>query len=177
MDGSFQGNDSKREAHSKLIKKWLLARAAGKTGEYGDLHIDCIDPDWKPREQWIVGGAEALQMAVALRDQHAPEFSVALGFSLTPGQNSGEFAPSTVADLIKEADASPPSLYLLTAPPESVLLRANAAASPGAEAGYFTDTDMDPSHFRDFGSIRRCHYMRFKQSHTADIFRSFVIEA
>ena len=177
MHGSFQNSHSKRAAHSKLIEKWLLSRAAEQMAEDDELHINRIDADWKPRESWIIGGAEAFQLAVALRNHHAPNYSVALVFSLKAGQNSGQLGPSTISDLIKAADASPPSLYLLTNSTGAALLNVRAAAATRVGAEHLTDTDIDTAGFKDFGPIKRCHYLEFRQSGFTDLFRTLIIEA
>lgn len=86
-------------------------RAGGNEG-YDDLHIDKIDEQWKPREVWFDGGIEALQLAVELRDLHALECTVAVGFSLLSGKPFSKFDFNKKHQLMRNVDWSPPSLYL-----------------------------------------------------------------
>jgi hypothetical protein len=64
---------------------WMLnVSQDGGIDRYDDLHIDGIDPEWKPREAWVSGGLFAFQEAVKSRDRLKPSLTVALGLSLIP---------------------------------------------------------------------------------------------
>jgi hypothetical protein len=95
-----------------VIEVWMLTVSRdGGIDRYDDLHIDSIDPEWKPREAWIGGGLLAFQDAVKVRDRLALSLTVALGLSLVP-EDLVWSEIEGFAQLRPQLDWTPPSLYL-----------------------------------------------------------------
>jgi hypothetical protein len=114
----------------KVIEQWLLAgRGTHDDERYEDLHIDRIDEQLKPREVWFDEGIETLQLAIELRDRHALEMTVALGFSLLPGKPLLKFDFKKKLQFMRYIDWTPPSLYLFPADGEPWTQAGGAHAS------------------------------------------------
>lgn len=144
----------------------LSSLEAGGCEKHDDLHIDKIDEQWKPREVWFEGGIEALQLAVELRDQHAPEFTVAVGFSLLSGKPLSKFDFNNKYQLMRHTDWSSPSLYLFKRNRE-----------PWTQAGR---ANASKAVLRDLRGVNRehplityCCYLEFKQA--KELHRSFFL--
>lgn len=135
--------------------------------KYEDLHIDKIDEQWKPREVWFEGGIEALQLAVEVRDLHAPECTVAVGFSLLSGKPLSKFDFNNKYQLMRHADWSPPSLYLFKrkGEPWTQVGRANASSK-----AVLRDLRAINS---EHPLITHCCYLEFKQA--KELRRSFFL--
>jgi hypothetical protein len=94
------------------IETWMLNISQdGGVDRSDDLHIDSIDPEWKPREAWIGGGLLAFQDAVQTRDRLAIPLTVALGLSLIPDDFVWRETVG-VSQLQPRLAWTPPSLYL-----------------------------------------------------------------
>lgn len=97
----------------QIIENWMLTISRdGGIERYDDLHIDIIDPLWKPKTAWMTGGLEAFHAATGLRDTHKLPFTVGLGLSLDTKDDIGRFGSVSTSDLQARLDWSPPSLYL-----------------------------------------------------------------
>jgi len=99
--------------HKQVIRKWMLDIVAdGGIERYDDLHIDAIDENWKPREQWTKAGIEAYRIALDLRDGHDLPFVVSVTFSLEAGERVRGVDFQTQEGFQQRLDHTPPSLYL-----------------------------------------------------------------
>jgi hypothetical protein len=96
-----------------IIQSWMHSNIKNKGYErFDDLHIDNIDRRWKAREFWIEGGFEAFRIAVDIRNQQAPNFTVVLAFALIAGKEPRGLNFHNLKQMKAELGSSPPSLYL-----------------------------------------------------------------
>ncbi len=152
----------------KAIEQWMLSNLKTRGSEkYDDLHIDKIDEQWKPREVWFDGGIEALQLAVELRDVHALEFTVAVGFSLLSGKPLSKFDFNNKYQLMRHADWSPPSLYLFGRNREPWTQAGGAHAKNKAVLRDLRAVNSEHP------LIRYCCYLEFTQA--KELHRSFFL--
>ncbi|MFL5403414.1 MAG: hypothetical protein ACJ8BF_11425 [Gemmatimonadales bacterium] len=97
----------------ELIERWMQ-QCIERQGylHFEDLHVDLIDPDYRPRENWLSSALESLGQALEIRDQHSWPYTVALGMSLVNATTRRGANFSGLNDIVEELDWSPPSLYL-----------------------------------------------------------------
>jgi len=112
MDGIFHKSNL-AGSHVQLIQAWMVTNVQNRGYERDDeLHIDRIDPAWKPREKWIDAGIEVFLIAADLRDRDQLSFTVALAFSLISQKPIAGTGIRTREELESQLDGAPPSLYL-----------------------------------------------------------------
>ncbi len=151
----------------EIIEQWMLAIVNdGGVRRFDDLHIDKIDPGWKPRQQWIEGGLEALRVALAVRDRHQLAFTVGLGFSLESGSRPIEIDFHAPEEFCERLDWSPPSVYLFHRgeEPDKQVSPANGIVR-----------DLNPA-ILGVEESARSNYLEFKQEGAAEYCRSVFIE-
>jgi hypothetical protein len=152
----------------RAIEQWTLTNIKRRGDEkFDDFHIDKIDEQWKPREVWFDGGIEALELAIELRDLHAPEFTVAVGFSLLPGKPLSKFDFSKRAQFMRSVDWSPPSLYLFRRNGEPWTRAGRANASNRAVLEDLRGINGEHP------LIAYCCYLQFKQA--KELYRRFFL--
>jgi hypothetical protein len=150
----------------KIIEQWMLTIVNdGGVRRFDDLHIDKIDPGWKPRQQWIEGGLEAHRVARAVRDRHQLPFTVGLGFSLESGSQPIGVDFHAPEEFYQRLDWSPPSLYLFHRGEEP-----SKQTAPGDRLAH-----LDPAIVGAEGNVR-CYYLEFKQDGSDEYCRSAFIE-
>lgn len=104
------------------IRDWMLATMSnGGIDRLDDLHVDAIDENWKPRDNWISAGIRAYELAVQLQSKLGLNVKVALAFSLLDGRAQ---TFGTEEEFESQLDWSPPSLYLFNAGDEQHLASA-----------------------------------------------------
>jgi hypothetical protein len=77
-----------------------------------DLHIDQIDARFRDRRTWLSGALLAFDLAIRLRDEHAPAYTIVLALSLSSEAWPIGINFRTTEELEREFNWSPPSLYL-----------------------------------------------------------------
>src|ERR1700722_1131916 len=154
--------------HEEAIEKWMLAVLENDgVHRFDDLHIDAIDPAWRPPDRWLDGGLEPLRVATVVRRRNRFPFSVALAFSLKSSSQPLGADFSTWNEFRERIDWSPPSLYFLDPDKE--------AKGPLALGG--TVKDLDPAIFNILGKGLSCYYQEFPSQEKDEYFRSVVIES
>ncbi len=151
----------------EIIEQWMLTIVNdGGVRRFDDLHIDKIDPGWKPRQQWMEGGLEAHRVALAVRDRHQLPFTVGLGFSLESGSRPIGIDFHAPEEFCERLDWSPPSLYLFHRgeEPDKQVSPANGVVR-----------DLSPAVLGAEGSAR-CYYLEFRQEGDDEYRRSVFIE-
>jgi len=158
----------------EVIQNWMLSNIKKQGYErYDDLHIDQIDQRWKARDSWIEGGFEAFRLAVDIRNQHAPSFSVVLAFSLTAGDEPQGLDFRTLQEMNAELSSSPPSVYLF-----------QKGKEPWTETGLRDGVvvadnimveNMSPDTFGSLAQTNSCYYMEFRQIEFGEYSRSIFV--
>ena len=148
----------------RVIEQWMLrVNADGEMDRYDDLHLDQIDPAWKPKATWVNAALEAHRTAVELRTAHMLDLLVVLAFSLN------ERAAYPLNDLLalEEAlDWSPPSLYLF-----------RRGAEPWRQPGFVRTEQLIPAIFGcGEGTIAALDVV-FRQRDTEELHRSIYVAA
>jgi hypothetical protein len=113
MGGHYPSNESIRD-RERVIEAWMWKTAIGPgIDRYDDLHIDQIDPAWKPRSRWITAGFEAFNIGLRCRMSLNLRFALLLAFSLTddPGPIGLNFANRR--EFEANLSLTSPSLYLM----------------------------------------------------------------
>jgi hypothetical protein len=152
----------------KIIERWLLgSREALDDERYEDLRIDKVDEQLKPREVWFDEGIETLQLAIELRDRHALDVTVTLGFSLFPGKPLLKFDFKKKLQFMRHIDWTPPSLYLFQRNGEPW-----TQAGGGHASSKIVLQDLSTIN-REHPRIVYCCYMEFKQD--AVLHRKFFL--
>jgi len=151
----------------KIIERWMLT-ILNDDGirRFDDLHIDEIDPRWKPRQEWIDGGLAAHRVALAVRDRHQLPFTVGLGFSLEAGNHPIGVDFQAREEFCERLNWTPPSLYLF-----------HRGEEPDKQANPVNDVVryLSPSVFGLEGGTR-CYYLEFRQEGADDYCRSVFID-
>jgi hypothetical protein len=174
MDGASQNSDV-GERYLKVIQAWMLANVQNRGYErFDDLHVDRIDPDWKPREKWIDAGIRAFRLAIDLRDREQLSFTVALAYSLAalkPPHRGTDFR--TREELESQLGSSPPSLYLFARGDEpwtkSSIRKADAIADS------LVVKDLPPD-FLGVAIGKRWYYIEFRQAKFDEWSRNVFVE-
>ena len=97
----------------KVIEAWMLSILQdGGIDRYDDLHIDKIDRRWNKREHWLEAGLLAFQIALPLKQKHAPDTTLSLAYSLESGEHRRGIDFHSPCELEQQFDWSSPSLYL-----------------------------------------------------------------
>ncbi len=163
-------------AREQAIESWMLAIVRdGGIARLDDLHIDVIDELWKPREMWIQAGREAILQAIALRERHRLPFKVALGFSLTSGENFTGLDFHSGDELMRQLAWSPPSLYLFEVGKEP-RTETHWAVKQGVLHSDAVVQDLDPSFLGAELLTTTCYYLEFCQTGSSEYSRSVFIE-
>jgi len=174
MDGASQNSDV-GERHLQIVQAWMLANVQNRGYErYDDLHVDRIDPDWKPREKWIDAGIEAFRLAVHLRDRNQLSFTVALAYSLVslrPPRSGTDIR--TREELESQLDWSPPSLYLFSPGEEPGTPPSIQKARGIADSVVVRDL---PSDLLGIAIGKRSYYIEFRQVEFDEWSRSVFVE-
>jgi hypothetical protein len=66
------------EQQVRIIADWMLTILDDGIERYEDLHVDMIDPSWKPKAEWMNAALDAFRSAIELRDAHKVPFTVGL---------------------------------------------------------------------------------------------------
>jgi hypothetical protein len=72
-------------SHRAIIQSWFCSLIdCTAPGLYADLHVDQIDPVWKPRSAWISSALESFEIALEVRDAQPPDRhqTIILAFAL-----------------------------------------------------------------------------------------------
>jgi hypothetical protein len=147
----------------RVIEQWILRVIAdGEMDRYDDLHLDQIDPAWKPKETWVNAALEAHRTAVELRTAHMLDVVVVLAFSL----NDRAAYPLNGRRALEAAlDWSPPSLYLF-----------RRGAEPWREPGFVRTEQLNPAVFGCGEGIAAFDVV-FRQRDTEELHRSIYVAA
>jgi|SRR5277367_2083605 len=174
VDGAFQNSDA-GERHLQVVQAWMLANVQSRGYErHDELHVDRIDPDWKPRTKWMDAGIEAFRSAVQLRDKNQISFTVALAYSLvSPGKRRSRIEIRTREELESQLDWSPPSLYLFSRGGEPWTQRSLRKAD--GVYGVLVVRHLS-SDLLGIAIGKRCYYLEFRQAKFADWSRSVFVE-
>lgn len=140
----------------------------GGVERYDDLHIDLIDPQWKPKSAWVNGGLEAFHAAIELRDIRQLPFAVGLGLSIKAGDRIGERGTASSSDLQAQLDTAPPSLYLFPAGHDASKELDCAVRDGEVES----DAISQQITFAEDEAIPCCYYLKFRRTGTSDYRRS-----
>lgn len=174
MDGASQNSDV-GERHLQVVQAWMLANVQNRGYErHDELHVDRIDPDWKPRAKWMDAGIEAFRSAVHLRDRNQLSFTVALAYSLVslrPPHSGAEIR--TREELESQLDWSPPSLYLFSRGDEP-WTQSSLRQADGIYDGLVVK-DL-PSDLLGIAIGKRWYYLEFRQAKFDEWSRSVFVE-
>jgi len=155
---------SAAEKREEVIKQWMLTIVSDSgVRRFDDLHVDQVDPDWKHRNQWIVGGLEALRIAIDIRNRNQLPFAVGLGFSLQSGDHPRGIDFHTKEEFCERLDWSPPSLYLFHQG-EEPHTQGESAEVRGLNSSILGVGDL------------RCYCLEFRQPDSDEYFRSVFVE-
>jgi hypothetical protein len=174
MDGASQNSDVS-ERRLAVVQAWMLSNVQNRSYErHDELHVDRIDPDWKPREKWIDAGVEAFRLAVDLRDKNQLRFTVVLAYSLVPLKppHSG-MGSRTREELESQLGWSPPSLYLF--PPGNEPGTPASAQKARGIADNVVVRDL-PSDLLGIAIGKRWYYLEFRQVEFDGWSRSVFVE-
>ena len=158
-----------------VIETWMLTIVQdGGVERYDDLHLDVIDPIWKPKEAWVRAGLIAFQLAVELRDRHHLDFTVGLGFSLPGGRKPIGVNFGSIDELGIKLDSTPPSLYLFKRGQEPALTLLLSASNGETLPGPLVRTI---SVFPDIADSAACNYMEYLRPDDTEYRRSIFVTA
>ena len=160
--------------HNEVIRNWMLSNIQKQGYErYEDLHIDKIDQAWTTRDSWIQGAFEAFRMALEIRNQQAPSFSVVLAFALVASLDPRGLEFRTLEEMKAELGTSPPSLYLFQKGTEPWTKR--ALSERNILADNIVVKPLSPHILRGLGRAKLTYYIEFRQVEFKEYSRSILV--
>jgi hypothetical protein len=157
------------QEHARIIEIWISAISEdGGVERYDDLHLDVIDPKWKPRQTWMNGGLKAFHTAIEFRDNRHLPFVVGLGLSIAAEDNIGEHGTVSSSDLQARMDSTPPSLYLFPAGHDPIKELERAIRDGVVES----DAVSRRMTFADDERVPCCYYLKFRRAGADDYTQS-----
>jgi hypothetical protein len=152
-----------RATVASVIENWMLSSLKNHGYDrYEDLHIDRINQAWKPRDSWFEGGLEAFRLAVDIRNQHAPGFSIVLTLALAAGNTPRGANFQTLEEIKAQLAASPPSLYLFQKGKEP--WTKTGLRDSGVVADEIVVENMSHNNaLKRLAQTISCYYMEFRQ--------------
>jgi hypothetical protein len=156
----------------QVIENWMLTISQdGGIERYDDLHIDIIDPLWRPKPAWMNGGLDAFHAAIKLRDTHKLPFTVGLGLSLDTGGDIGQGGSVSTSDLQVRLNWTPPSLYLFH-PGQEPGKDSHRAIQEGV-----IDADAISARliFANAATVSDCYYLKFRRVSSDDYTQSVFL--
>jgi hypothetical protein len=101
--------------HKEVIQSWFnSAIHEGGIDRYDDLHIDQIDPAWKPRSKWMEAALESFKTALEVRNSYSGDtpLTVVMAFALASESHPLGITFQNRSGLENAFSSTPPSLYL-----------------------------------------------------------------
>lgn len=161
------------ESREDVIASWMESLVKkGKIGSLDDLHLDQIESEWKDKKHWLTAGAEALRIAVEVRNKRGYAADIALAFSLNSGETPRGVNFRDSASFKSEFDWSPPSLYLDkpgTAPWNQ------GAAPDGQPPADLRTQKLDAAALGFTAPLKACYFLEFRQPDSAEYARTVLL--
>ena len=155
-----------------IVKSWMTTVLRNKSVDnFGDLHVDRIDPSWKNRDHWVEGGLWSFDTAILARDKSSLPVDVALAFSLISGKKPRGVDFKTPAELKARFDWSPPSLYLL----HPGKMPWDHKAPDSSHSIDVLPKKIDPSLLGAPDTVKGCWHIEFKQPNSTEFYRTVFL--
>lgn len=160
------------QSREGVIASWMGSLVKdGKIGSFDDLHIDQIDSEWKDKKHWFAAGAEALRIAVGVRNKRGYTADITLAFSLNSGETPRGVNFRDSASFESELNWSPPSLYL----DKPGVAPWDQGATVDSQRPIDLKTQkLDATTLGITAPLKACYFMEFKQADSSEYARTVV---
>jgi hypothetical protein len=166
----------RNQERTATVERWIISNLKTRGYErFDDLHIDQIDNNWRDPDSWIQGGLDAFQLAKESRNRRAPNFTVALAFSLIADMQPRGVDFHGLEELKAQLSPSPPSLYLFQSGMEPWTETGRRSQRARNEDENVEIKKLDPSPFRILGGADPCYYTEFGQADFDEYSRSVFV--
>src|SRR5438105_6182744 len=156
-----------------FIESWMLSNVRNcGYDRFDDLHIDRINPDWKPSNLWLENAFKAFRLALDAKTRHHLDFVVVLTFALQGGKEPRGRNFRTAEEMATELGPSPPALYLFNRGKEPWT---DAGLQGGVGVGTIDVEKIDPADLGAQADTDQCYYLEFRQAELEEYSRTVLM--